>query len=314
MLRKCSPNPVTHRPHPVLLATLVSLMILAWSVNLVVGKIGLRHLDVVSLAIFRIIGAGLLMGLVYLFRPERRRFGLKDWWIFSRIGFFGVVMNMGFFTLGLRYTTAGHSAMMIALTPIIVLLLAWFMGLEALTGLKTTGLALSFIGVMILATEQGIHLHSGTLMGDLITLGCAVGFAVYTVLAKQVAPHYDSYTMNTFNLLASSIMLSPFAIYQGIHLDWRAVGWVGWICVLYMAGIGSVVAYLIYYWALRQMAASRIAAVAYAQPVLGILFGVVFLSEHLTRPLLIGALLVLFGLYLTEHRGKAPELGEAEIS
>ncbi len=287
-------------------------MILAWSINLVVGKIGLRHMDVVSLAIFRIVGAGLLMGLLYLFRPERRRFGMKDFWIFSKIGFFGVVMNMGFFTLGLKYTTAGHSAMMIALTPIIVLLLAWSMRIESLTALKTTGLALSFIGVMILATEQGIHLHSGTLLGDLITLGCAIGFAIYTVLAKQVAANYDSFTMNTFNLLASSIMLSPFAIYQGIHLDWRSVGWVGWMCVLYMAGIGSVAAYLIYYWALRQMAASRIAAVAYAQPVLGILFGILFLGEHLTRPLLLGGLLVLFGLFLTEHRGKVAELGEAD--
>jgi len=254
------------------------------------------------------------MGLLYLFRPERRRFGMKDWWIFSKIGFFGVVMNMGMFTLGLKYTTAGHSAMVIALTPIIVLLLAWAMRIETLTAPKTTGLALSFIGVMILATEQGIHLHSGTLMGDLITIGCAIGFAVYTVLAKQVAPNYDSFTMNTFNLLASSIMLAPCAIYQGIHLDWRGVGWVGWMCLLYMAGIGSVAAYLIYYWALRQMAASRIAAVAYAQPVLGILFGVVFLGECLTRPLLFGGVLVLFGLYLIEHRGKTPELGEEEVT
>jgi drug/metabolite transporter (DMT)-like permease len=314
MLRKCSPSPVTRRPHPVLLGTLVSLMILAWSINLVVGKIGLRHMDVISLATFRIIAAGLLMGLLYLFKQERRRFGLKDFWIFSKIGFFGVVMNMGLFTLGLKYTTAGHSAMIIALAPIIVLLLAWFMRLEALTALKTTGLSLSFIGVMILATEQGIHLHSGTLLGDLITLGCAIGFAIYTVLGKQVAANYDSFTMNTFNLLASSIMLSPLAIHQAIHLDWRAVGWVGWISVLYMAGIGSVAAYLIYYWALRQMAASRIAAVGYAQPVLGILFGVVFLGEHLTRPLLLGGLLVLFGLYLTERKSEVAELGEEEDS
>ncbi len=293
------PSPVTRRAHPFLLASLVGFMVFAWSLNFIFGKIGLRHMGVLTLASFRIVIAGLLIGFLYLFKPNRPRFRLRDYWIFIELGFFGVIVNSGLFTVGLKYTTASHSSVIIAMGPILVLVLARLLRLEALTATKILGLALAFVGVAILATEQGIHIHSATLLGDGITFTCAIGFAIYTVLGKRVAAQYDSFSMNTYNMLASAVLISPLAIHQAMRLDWSSVGWAGWFALVYMAVMGSVVGYLIYYWALQQMPASRIATVSYMQPVLATLLGILFLGERLTHQLLFGGALVLVGVYLT---------------
>jgi drug/metabolite transporter (DMT)-like permease len=286
------------------LAFMLALMLMLWSFNYVAGKIALRHLDPISLACFRIELAAVIMLVIYFARRQRATLRLRDIWPFAYLGFFGVVVNQGLFTVGLNYTTSNHSAVIIAIGPIIVLLLARALKLEALTAGKILGMAVAFAGVFVLEAEQGSPRNSPFLLGDLITLGGTIGFSIYAVLGKKVAGQYDAIAMNTFNCVAAAIMLLPLSVGQSIHLDWRAVGWPGWLGMIYMAAASSVAAYTIFYWILRYLSASRVAAVSYFQPIVVILLSVAFLSESPTRNLLWGTALVLLGVYLAE-RGTA---------
>jgi drug/metabolite transporter (DMT)-like permease len=71
--------------------------------------------------------------------------------------------------------------------------------------------------------------------------------------------------------------------------------------MFYMAAFSAVLAYTLFYWVLRYMEASRVAAVNYFQPVIVLLLSVAFLGEHPTRYLLAGGALVLVGVYLAER-------------
>jgi O-acetylserine/cysteine efflux transporter len=286
------------------LAFMLALMLMLWSFNYVAGKIALRHLDPISLACFRIELAAVIMLVIYFARRQRATLRVRDIWPFAYLGFFGVVVNQGLFTVGLNYTTSNHSAVIIAIGPIIVLLLARALKLEALTAGKILGMAVAFAGVFLLEAEQGSPRNSPFLLGDLITLGGTIGFSIYAVLGKKVAGQYDAIAMNTFNCVAAAIMLLPLSVGQSIHLDWRAVGWPGWLGMIYMAAASSVAAYTIFYWILRYMSASRVAAVSYFQPIVVILLSVAFLGESPTRNLLLVTALVLLGVYFAE-RGTA---------
>jgi drug/metabolite transporter (DMT)-like permease len=68
-----------------------------------------------------------------------------------------------------------------------------------------------------------------------------------------------------------------------------------------MAIFPSVICYLIYYYALKQIPASRVAALAYLQPVLATVLGVLLLGEHVTVPLVAGGVVIFAGVYLTER-------------
>jgi drug/metabolite transporter (DMT)-like permease len=293
----------TRRPSPFLIAFMLGLMLLLWSLNYVAGKIALRHLDPISLACFRMELAAVIMLAIYYSRP-RRPLRMRELWPFAYLGFFGVVVNQGLFTVGLNYTTSNHSAVIIAIGPIIILLLARAMKLEALTAAKMAGMAVAFAGVFLLEAENGSPARSPFLLGDLITLGGTIGFSIYAVLGKRVASEYDAITMNTFNCVAAASMLLPLSIRQGIHLDWHAVGWPAWLGMIYMAAGSSVAAYTIFYWILRYMSASRIGAVSYFQPIAVIMLSAAFFGESPTRNLLLGTALVLVGVYLAE-RGTA---------
>lgn len=272
-----------------------------WSFNYVAGKTALRFMDGLTLGTFRIQLAALIILPFYFLNRSRAPLRARDLWTLSYLGFF-LCLNQLFFTIGLSFTTSGHSAMILAMGPIIVLVFAHFLKLESLTAAKISGMTIACAGVSILATEQGLDIrHSATLAGDLLTLLATTSFACYVVLGKRVARQYDSISMNTVNLVASSLLLLPFTIRQAIHLDWGSVSWMGWVGLFYMAAISSVAAYTLFYWVLRFMEASRVAAVNYLQPIGALLVARAFLAEVPTRQLLAGGALILLGVYLAER-------------
>lgn len=279
-------------------------MLAMWSFNYVAAKTALRYFDGLTLAAFRIEIAGLILLPIYFLRRNRGKLTRRDVWTLSYLGWL-LCANQLFFTVGLAYTTSGHSAMILAIGPILVLLLARAMKIEALTTAKIAGMALAFTGAAILAAENGFDLRrSPTLSGDLITLLGTTCFTFYVVLSKRVASKYDSIEMNAVNVFASALVLLPLAIFLAVHRDWKSVPWEGWMGLLYMAAISSVAAYTLFYWALRYMEASRVAAVNYFQPIGAILVAALFLREVPTRHLLLGGVLILLGVYLAE-RSKA---------
>jgi drug/metabolite transporter (DMT)-like permease len=292
------------RPGKLALAFWLFMMLVLWSGNYVAGKIALRTLDPITLVCLRLQLAAFLMLAIYFTRRDRQPLKPSDAWPFLYLGFLGVVVNQGLFTVGLNYTTSDHSAVLIAIGPIIILLLARALKLESLTVAKVVGMAISFVGVYLLETEQGSPANSPLLMGDIITFGGVIGFSIYAVLGKRIAAEYDSIAMNTFNCVAAALLLLPLTIRQVIHLDWRGVAVGGWLGMLYMAVGSSVAAYTIFYWVLRYMTASRVGAVSYFQPVIVILLSMAFLGEHPSRMLLEGTALILLGVFLAE-RGRS---------
>lgn len=287
---------------------------LLWSFNFIAAKIGLRELSALAMPSFRVVLAGLVMLPLYLAcrhlpvfacPPDHReaRFTRRDIWTFTYLGFFGVAINQVCFTAGLRYTSVGHSAILVALGPIFVLVLSAAFGLERLTARKITGMTFAFAGVVFLATEDRAG-PSSTLLGDVITLSGSLGFALYAVLAKRVAADYDTLTMNAFTHFAGMILVLPLAIFEAWQLaankNASAISWQSWAATAYMAIFGSAIAYLLYFWLLRYMPASRLSAFSYLLPIVGTLLGIWLLGERATWNQVAGGAMVLAGIYWIE--------------
>jgi drug/metabolite transporter (DMT)-like permease len=272
-----------------------------WALNYVAATIALAHLDVLTLIAFRFEVAGSVMLAIYVSRKRRVRMQKRHIPILICLAFFGVIVNQGLFTTGLDYTLPSHAAIIVALDPILILALARAMGIESISVGKVAGMVIAFVGIALLEIPNGQHAHSRVLLGDSITLGAAIGFSVYTVLAKRVTDHYDAIALNTFNCVGAAIAFLPIAIRQSFVLQWRAVAWQGWAGMFYMALFSSVTAYVLFYWALRHMDPSRVAVINYLQPILVILAAAAFLSERPSGHLLLGTAIVLAGVYLAER-------------
>ena len=302
------------------MAASIGLVVVVWAVNFIAAKIGLRYLSAVTMASFRVVIAGLSMIPAYLicsrlptFAEARgvrmRGFSGRDLWTFFYLGFFGVVVNQMCFTMGLRYTSVGHAAVIVGMGPIYTLVLAVLFRLELATWHKVIGMAIAFSGVAVLASENGISAHSPSLLGDAITMTGSIGFATYAVLGKRVAGRYDALTMVAFNHFAGAIIILPVALHQARALGpfsrWRAIPWQGWAAVLYMAVCSSAMAYLLYFWLLRYLEASQLSAFTYLLPVVAVILGILLLGERGSALQIVGGTLALGGVYWVES-GREP--------
>lgn len=308
-------------PSRLVIAALIGLIVVIWAINFIAAKVGLRYFPPLTMASFRVCAAGVVMVPFYLAirgarwfvgaasratnEPvQRSRSTARELWTFLYLGFFGVSINQFCFTLGLRYTSVSHSAVIVGMGPIYVLALAVLLRLEKATWHKGVGMVIAFAGIAVLASENGISAHSASLLGDAITVAGSLGFAMYVVLGKRVAAEYDALRMTAYNHFGGSLLVMPLAVRQAFLLvrggDWRAVSWQGWAAILYMALFGSAVAYLSYFWLLRYLEASQLAAFTYLLPVLATLLGILTLGEKGSWMQVLGGGLALGGVYWIE--------------
>ena len=308
-------------PNRVLMAASIGLVVVVWAVNFIAAKIGLRYLPAVTMASFRVVIAGMSMVPAYFIcsqlpafadarRARMQGFTRQDLWRFCYLGFFGVVVNQMCFTMGLRYTSVSHAAVIVGMSPIYTLVLAVLFRLERATWHKVAGMAIAFTGIAVLASENGISPRSPSLLGDAITMTGSLGFATYAVLGKRVAGRYDALTMAAFNHFAGALIILPVALHQAWSLGpfsrWRAIPWEGWTALLYMAVCSSAMAYIFYFWLLRYLEASQLSAFTYLLPVLAVILGIVLLGEHGSLMQVLGGALALSGVYWVESGRESP--------
>ncbi len=300
------------RPHtnPILLYSVVMFAMLIWAFNYPVAKYAYRELDGLTLGTLRVLVAAAFMIPLHFFyrrrRPLGRELAARDYGILAALGCF-LGFNQCLFIYGLSYTTVAHSALIIAIGPVNILWLAVLVGLERFTLNKIVGVFLAFAGVALLAAGHGFGSRDPTLRGDLLTLGGSLAFAGYAIVGKRITRHYDTMTLTAWPFYFGALILSPVALHQMAHTDWRHVGWIGYGALLYIGVGASLVGYLIWMWAIHHLAASRMGVFTYVQPVLGTLIGVYLLGESYTGQLALSGVLVLAGVALAEWHTRGSE-------
>ncbi len=292
-------------PH-LILYSLVFLMVLCWSGNYVAAKIVFREIPAMPAMALRTIVSAVLMAGIYWRRP---RGGESIWTrremsILIVLGLFGMVMNQFFWTLGVAQTTVVHSSMIMATTPIWVLLMAGLMGLEPITFPKVGGMAIAMTGVAMLQVfRPKLSAQSPTLRGDFFILLCTLALAGMTAFGKRYRPRSGGIAVNAVGYILGAFLLLPSFWFSSRGFDFGKVTAGAWVGVVYMGAISSVTGYLIYYYALARMSASRMAAFQYLQPVFASLMAVVMLGEELTGAAIAAGGIIFAGVFVTERFG-----------
>lgn len=280
-------------------------MVFFWSGNYIVGKFALREFPPLLLSGLRVSVAGVLMLPVYWW--DRLRGTEDSWrrevWLLVGLGVMGIAMNQVFFVQGLNRTSVAHAAIIIGITPILVLLLAALRRQERITARKLTGMFTALAGIVLLKSfeVQPPDGRGPTWAGDGFVFLGALSFALFTVFGKGSTKRHSSITVNTVAYVGAALCMAPITVWQSWGFDYARVTLVGWSSLFYMAAFPSVLCYLIYYYALAHLTPSRVSAFSYLQPPLVTAMGVVFLREHITWALVGSALVVFAGVYITER-------------
>jgi drug/metabolite transporter (DMT)-like permease len=285
------------------LYSLILLMTVLWSVNYIFAKIAVREIPAVLAAGIRTLIAAVLIVPVYLWQWHKTGYaGFKrtDVPLLLRLGATGVALNQALFVAGVSHTSVAHAGIMIALTPILVLLIAAGAGQESIRAIKLMGMLLALSGVLLLqmAPSKG---GNARLSGDFLVFLGALAFAIFTVGGKRVVDQFDKITMTMFAYVGGSVMLLPTTMWYSKSFVFANVSWQAWASVFYMSAFSSVIAYLIYYYALGKIPATRVSAFSYLQPLIATAVAIPMLGEQPTPSLAFGGSLVLLGVFLAER-------------
>jgi drug/metabolite transporter (DMT)-like permease len=267
------------------------------------GKRALAEVSPIELALVRFVLASVVHGALLLkIRPSIRRRDLPG---LAGLGILAVAVNQVLFLAGLALSTPGHAALLYALTPVFVLLAEWLRGRERATVQKVAGIAIAFAGTAVVLAGRGVLGIEGArdvLVGDLLILLAVIAWTAYAIGGKAYAARYGGLATGSVTLVAGTVLCAPAGI-AFLHLDrFARLSPLGLAALLYLVVMTSIVAWLIYYWALARADASRVAVWSNLQPVLTALLAWMMYGESLTAPFVSGGAMVVAGVILAERR------------
>jgi len=286
----------------------VILLSLFWGLAFTVIKLGLSDMSWLTLTLLRFVVACCSFGLYFTIVSRSFRFmALRDLPGVAALGFTGFTGYHVFLNFGERFTTAGTASLVIAVTPALIALLAAGFLKERLPSLRVGGIFLAFLGlaVMLLLTQRGGGEWSVSLSvgGALIAPSAALS-ALYSVIGKPYLQRYPPLVVVFYALLFGTLFTLPLVLANVPQLasETAALSPVGWFTVSFLGVFSTFAGYGLWYQILKATEASAAGAYLYLTTLVAIVSGILLLQESLAFPLLVGGVMVMFGVYAAQRQ------------
>lgn len=280
---------------------------LFWGSTFLGTKICLRDLSPLYLGAIRYTLSSVIF-LVVLFSKVKINESIiefrKHWKLFFLVGLVGTFFAAFFQNIGLRLTTASVSSLLGTLEPVLVAVLSVIFLKEKLSKVTIIGLVTAFFGGFILITNGNIYAIinlDGAILGNLFILISICSYAVYTILTKILVGRSDPLYAVTFSTIIGSLLLFIAAfIFEDIQILFQ-VSLQTWLAIVYLAIFPTCLSLFLFNKLLAEVDATKTSIILFLLPLYGMFLSVLILNESLTKSMVFGTILTLFGVYLIEY-------------
>ncbi len=278
---------------------------LIWGSSFLWIKIGVESITPMVLVTLRV-SFGLLALLVVM-AVQRQPFPRDRATImkFVFMGIFNTVIPFLLITWGETKIESSLASILNAATPLFVIIIAHFwLHDEKITGARLGGLAMGFGGVVVLVLQDFNPGGQNNIWGELAVLLAALSYAVALTFSRRYLRGAKPVVQSTMILVVASALMwiiMPVAdrpiVFPATPLTWLAVIWLG--------VLGLCIAYLLFFYLNNVWGPTRASLVTYVFPVVGVILGIIFLSEPLTWNMIVGSILVVGGIVAVNRKPRA---------
>jgi len=222
--------------------------------------------------LLRALGATLLFWIVKTFYV-REKIERKDLLLLATCGLFGVAINQLFFFHGLNLSSSINSGIIMAVNPILVVILSFFLLKEKITLGRSIGILMGTTGAILLTLTAGTG-KGDSMLGDFFLFINAASYAVYLVIAKPLMKKYSPLTVITyvFTFGVGFILLYPPTLSELVVTNFQVIPFDAWVKIIYVIVGVTFFTYLLTMYGLKYLSASVSSAYIYLQPVLVMFF------------------------------------------
>ena len=276
-------------------------VVFVWGATFVLVKDALSDISPLLFNLLRMVLATVCLAIVY--RRHLSSFNRRAVFSGALVGFF-LAMGYQFQTAGLRLTTPSKSAFITGLVVVIVPLLLVIPRLRPAGSYAPQwnaylGALLAFIGIVLLTTPAGSGFDFKNVnAGDLLTLGCALGFSFHMLALAHFSPRMRFEQLAVLQVgFAALFMAISMPIFEKPYLHWSARVM---IALAIAAVLATAAAFTIQSWAQQYLPATHTALLLTLEPVFAWITSFVVLGERLGMRSGAGALLIFAGIGVTE--------------
>ncbi|GAB4442695.1 MAG: EamA family transporter [Chloroflexi bacterium OHK40] len=276
-------------------------VVLIWGMNFSLSKIALQELPPLPFAALRFSAGAVLLWLLLRRLEPPRPLPPGALWKLTWIGIVGNTFYQVGFTYGLKLTSAANAALLIAATPALVAGFGALLGIEPLRRNTIYGIALAFGGAALVLAARGLHFTAGGIVGDLMLLGCAVCWTIYTLGVRTVGSGLSPLAITTWTMVTGAPGLLLVSLPDILRVDWAALSLTTWACLGYATLLALVLAYVLWNNSVRVVGTNRTAVYGCAIPLCAALFAWPLLGEQPTWLQAAGGALIIGGVLLTRR-------------
>ena len=289
----------------------LSITILLWGTAFIINKLVLQVVAPLQLTFIRFMLAFVLMAPM----AARQGFKLKD--IFRRefmlFGLTGTTLYYALQNIGLTYTTVSSTALILAALPVFTTVLAVIFLKERLTRVQIGGVVLATLGIILVSLDSGdTAAGSNPMLGNLLVLGAALSWAIYTVQGRKMSVNCPSMVMSAASTGAGAILLLPFVGWEIADMGLTHINGVYWLGVLYLGLVISGFSTYLWNEALHHLSASVASSYSNLVTVIGVASSFL-LGERPPLIQILGGAVAILGVWLSSRQSESESIEEVPV-
>ncbi len=277
-------------------------VVFSWALNTVLVKQAVVHIDPLAFTFLRFLAMSPLAFLLVRLAGERVHVTRKDLPLLLVCGACGYGVYQYFWIIGLAHTTPFASALLSAMAPIFTLGIVAALGHERVRSGRWLGAAIALAGITIY--EGAFAGHAAFRLGDVLTLGAAITFAIYNVVSARLLNRYTPLSLMAITMVLGTLMLAPGGVPALLRTDFSHLGLDVWGRLVFATLIPILLTYPVWSWAITRLGAGRVSIFSFLTPVLAGLLSVPILHSTFAPYQLVGGAICLGGMLLANVLGR----------
>lgn len=300
MLAQRKGSAIVKKPGLIILLPVILLLQVLDALCFPITRYGTQFIEPFTFAFYRFVISSIVLLAIVLSGKRRPPIERRDYWRIILLAILIIPFNQTFYMFGQSLTAAGHGAFLFATSPVWIFLLAIIHLKEKLLWQRMVGIVVAFAGVVAIMSSGSMEFGIEYLWGDLIILVAVLAWSYYTIIGKPLVEKYGALRITAYALATGSALYFPFGLYRALVFDYSRATPGAWGAVAFMALGMSVLLYVLWYWVLKYMDASRLAIWHNLFPVISVIVAYFALGEPLTTAFVLGGIVVLVGVIIAE--------------
>ena len=277
---------------------IVRLLTLAaiWGGSFIFMSIVAPVLGAVPTANARVLIAGIVLSLYFFIKGVDVDWK-KNWKQYLIIGIIASGIPFSLFAYAALYIPASYEVILNSTAPLFGAVFSWLWLKEEMNWLKITGLITAAIGVGIVVDLGKTELTLTFVSAVIACLFAAICYGLAGIYIKKYTKGLKPIAIAGGSQLMAGLALLPISFTYNINFHALMVPKII-LCILGLALICSMIAYLIYYQLINDIGPTRALSVTFRRPVFGMIWGHLFLKEVITSQMIIGTITIVIGIWL----------------